>query len=70
MMLCHVTAFQVYTHSERAALCQHPLTQKLLTIMDMKKTNLALSADVTSSKQLLSVCIYINMFTFLKEISY
>jgi uridine monophosphate synthetase len=39
--------------SERAKTSSHPLTQRLLAFMDAKQTNLALSADVTSSKELL-----------------
>ena len=42
-------------YEERAKKCSHPLARRLLNIMADKKTNLALSADVTSSQQLIQV---------------
>jgi uridine monophosphate synthetase len=38
---------------DRATLCAHPVAKKLLRLMAAKKTNLALSADVTSANELL-----------------
>ncbi|KAL5007217.1 hypothetical protein ScPMuIL_016023 [Solemya velum] len=46
---------QVMSYSERITHCSHPLTRKLLSIMDKKKTNLCLSADLTSSQAILSI---------------
>lgn len=43
------------SYSEKAALCKNPLAKKLLQLLDIKKTNLALSADVTSSQSLLEL---------------
>jgi uridine monophosphate synthetase len=43
------------TYAERTAHCQSPVAQQLLQLMDDKKTNLALSADVTSAEQLLDL---------------
>ncbi|RUS76691.1 hypothetical protein EGW08_015546, partial [Elysia chlorotica] len=45
----------VLKYSERAALCTNELSKRLFAIMDRKKTNLALSADVTSSQELLQL---------------
>lgn len=42
-------------YSEKAFHCINPLAKKLLQLVDVKKTNLALSADVTSSQQLLEL---------------
>lgn len=47
------TTTQPYTFSERAALCTHPLSKYLFTLMEEKKTNLALAADVTKAEELL-----------------
>ncbi len=47
--------FQVLTYKERADLCTHPVTRQLFSIMSEKETNLAFSADVTSSQELLQV---------------
>jgi len=44
-----------YTHQERAKHCTSPLAKRLLQLMDTKKTNLALSADVTTSAELLKL---------------
>lgn len=43
------------TYSERAKLCLNPTGQKLLRLMDLKKTNLCLAADVLTSQELLSL---------------
>ena len=40
---------------ERSELCVNPLTARLLSIMDKKKTNLAVSADVKMASRLLEV---------------
>ncbi|GFO35067.1 uridine 5'-monophosphate synthase [Plakobranchus ocellatus] len=45
----------ILKYSERAALCSNGLSRRLFTIMEQKKTNLVLSADVTSSKELLQL---------------
>lgn len=41
------------TYRERGDHCKHPLTKKLFHLMEDKKTNLSLSADVTTKKDLL-----------------
>ncbi|HRN77937.1 MAG TPA: orotidine-5'-phosphate decarboxylase [Candidatus Dependentiae bacterium] len=41
--------------AERATLCTHPISKKLFTIMAGKQTNLAVSADVTTKQQLLTL---------------
>ena len=43
------------TYTERASLCVNPLASKLLRLLDTKKTNLALSADVTSASALVDL---------------
>lgn len=43
------------TFSSRAALSKSTFAKKLLTLMDSKKTNLAVSADVTSAHELLQI---------------
>jgi len=43
------------SYSERVEHCSVPLAKKLLQLMDTKKTNLALSADVTSAAQLIAL---------------
>lgn len=43
------------SYSERSKLALNPTGSRLLALMDEKKSNLALSADVTSSKELLSL---------------
>lgn len=43
------------TYQQRARLTQHPLTQKLFSLMAEKETNLALSADITTKKELLEL---------------
>jgi len=40
---------------ERSALCKHPVSRRLFRIMEQKQTNLVLSADVTSCKELLDL---------------
>lgn len=40
---------------KRASLARHPLAQTLFKLMEDKKTNLALAADVTSQKELLEL---------------
>lgn len=42
-------------YSERAKFCKNELAKKLLTLMDEKKTNLALSADVTTCDELIEL---------------
>lgn len=43
------------TYTERAKFCKNNLAKKILQTLDDKKTNLALSADVTSAAALLSL---------------
>ncbi len=43
------------TYGERAALCTNATARKLLELMETKKTNLALSADVNNSESLLAL---------------
>lgn len=43
------------SYSQRAKLCTSPLTKRLLEIINSKCSNLALSADVSSSAELLEV---------------
>jgi len=42
------------SYQDRADYCQAPIAKQLLQLMDEKKTNLALSADVTSAQQLIA----------------
>jgi uridine monophosphate synthetase len=42
-----------HTYKDRATHCTSPLAKRLLQLMDDKQTNLALSADVTTAKELL-----------------
>ncbi|BFZ16023.1 hypothetical protein BsWGS_19062 [Bradybaena similaris] len=46
---------KVYGYGERAKLCSNPLTRQIFEIMEEKRTNLALSADVTKSQELLQL---------------
>ena len=43
------------SYSERSKFCGNILTAQLLSIMDRKKTNLAVSADLTSAAQITEV---------------
>lgn len=43
------------TYAQRAQAHKHPLAKQLLELMERKRTNLALSVDVTSSKELLRI---------------
>ena len=51
----HPFLVQLMSYEDRADLCTHPLGKKLLRLMADKKTNLALSADVTTSQRLIKV---------------
>jgi len=46
---------QSKSFTERAAFCSNPIAKKLFALMEHKKSNLALSADVTSGKELLAL---------------
>ncbi len=46
---------QRLTYTARARYCNNALSKRLFLLMDEKKTNLALSADVTTSKDLLQI---------------
>ena len=43
------------TYSQRALKALNPVARKLLHLMDEKKTNLSVSADVTKASQLLQI---------------
>lgn len=47
--------FKNLSYSERASLTKHPLAKDLFYLMDEKKTNLALAADVGSKNELLNL---------------
>lgn len=47
---------------ERASYCLSPVAKKLLTLMDDKKTNLALSADVNTASELLTLAEQIGPY--------
>ena len=51
----YMNALQVYSYEERISHCTHPIAKRLLSIMSEKHTNLAFSADLTSSEELLKV---------------
>ena len=51
---------QVMSFSKRAESAVHPLTKRLLKLMDRKCSNLALSADVSTSDELIKVPSPIN----------
>jgi len=42
-------------YAERAKRCRHPLTKQLFSLMDAKKTNLSVAADVTRSRDLITL---------------
>lgn len=44
---------KIKTYSERVETCTHPLVKQLYSIMEVKKSNLALSVDLTNSQQIL-----------------
>ncbi|HEX4046072.1 MAG TPA: orotidine-5'-phosphate decarboxylase [Gammaproteobacteria bacterium] len=46
---------QNLAYAARAQLCKSPIAKRLLLLLDEKKTNLSLSADVTSAEQLLAL---------------
>jgi len=46
---------QRLSYTARAMHCKHPLAMKLFLLMDEKKTNLALTVDVTHSRELLDL---------------
>lgn len=48
--------------SEREQLAPHPMAQKLFRIIEKKKSNLALAADVTSQKKLLELADTLGPF--------
>ena len=43
------------SYSDRAKLCLHPLSKRLLNLLEEKQSNLCLSADVTSKSELLKL---------------
>jgi len=40
------------SYKERALLCTNPVSKKLFLLMEEKKTNLAVAADVTTKQEL------------------
>lgn len=46
---------RLFSYAERAGLCKNKIAYQLLTLMQEKKTNLALSADVTRCEDLLKI---------------
>ena len=46
---------QIMSYTERSQLAANPLAKRLLSLMDSKETNLALSADVKTSHELVKV---------------
>ncbi len=46
---------KILSYTERATLCTNPVAKKLLQLMDQKETNLAVAADVTTKKELLTL---------------
>jgi len=45
----------MFTYSKRAQFCSNPTAKKLFEIMEEKKTNLCVAADVTAKKQLFKI---------------
>ena len=43
------------TYSARIRLCQNPIAKKLLEIVELKKTNLCVAADVTTKAELIKI---------------
>ncbi len=62
-------------HVERAKHCKNPVARDLFLLMENKKTNLAIAADVTSSSELLSladllgpeICVFKTHIDILKD---
>lgn len=50
-----LTSSNPLTYKQRATLAQHPTAQKLFSLIDQKKSNLAIAADVTTSNALLKL---------------
>lgn len=50
-----ISVQKIKTYSERVETCTHPLVKQLYSIMEVKKSNLALSVDLTNSQQILQV---------------
>lgn len=50
-----MNAKNALTYEQRAAFCTNPIAQRLIGIMETKKTNLIFSADVTNKKKLLEL---------------
>lgn len=65
------------TYSQRSAICHNPTAQKLLTIIENKKTNLCVAADLTHSAELLaladligpSICVLKTHIDILEDFS-
>jgi len=47
--------YNSYNYANRAKLCANPTAKKLLNLMEEKKTNLAIAADVTTKAELLKI---------------
>jgi uridine monophosphate synthetase len=65
------------SYAERAAYCKNGLAQKLFLLMDVKKSNLALSADVTHCEDVLTladklgpeICVFKTHVDILEDFS-
>ncbi|XP_046371709.1 uridine 5'-monophosphate synthase-like [Haliotis rufescens] len=51
----HKKAKKVHNYADRASLCTNPISKQLLQIMEAKKSNLAVSADLTSCGEVLEL---------------
>ncbi len=51
---------QIMSYTERSQLAANPIAKKLLSLMDSKETNLAFSADVKTSHELVKVRVGIH----------
>lgn len=50
-----MSSLSAQSYSTRASKHSHPLVRRLLTIAEAKKTNIVISADVTTTKELLEL---------------
>jgi len=53
---------RIHSYGERASRCKNPIGAKLLSIMESKKTNLCLSADVDSIQELIEIAKSVGQF--------